>query len=403
MRFSTAALLTAAGAATCLALTAATLASDCSVITVNRVPLNDLGAGLYLGQFQGGLYPKGLNSAPAAHAGVGIQRANAVVGLNAAGAPDSSGKYVLLSIGMSNTTQEFCNANGVTQPCQAHTFVGQALVHPAVNHSQLVFVNGAMGGQTASTWDSPSDNNYNVVRDQRLAPQGLSEAQVQAVWVKVANAQPQVSLPAANADAYTLVVQMGNIARALKVRYPNVKVVFFSSRIYAGYASGVSTLNPEPYAYESAFAVKWVVQAQINQMAGGGIDPRAGDLNYNSVAPWIAWGPYLWADGLTPRSDGLTWQCANLNSDGTHPSQSGQEKVGSLLLNFFLTSPFTRPWFRYDPADINGDGFVDVADLLVLIGQWGPCVDCAADISPPGTGNDEVNVSDLLFLLSHWG
>ena len=32
-------------------------ASDCSVTSVGFVPMNDLGAGLYLGQFQGGLYP----------------------------------------------------------------------------------------------------------------------------------------------------------------------------------------------------------------------------------------------------------------------------------------------------------------------------------------------------------
>ncbi|PYQ52210.1 MAG: hypothetical protein DMF59_05435 [Acidobacteria bacterium] len=141
-----------------------------------------------------------------------------------------------------------------------------------------------------------------------------------------------------------MVTQLGNILRAMKVRYPNLRIVYISSRIYAGYAT--SALNPEPYAYETAFAVKWTVQAQIDQMRSGKIDPRAGDLNSNGVAPWIAWGPYLWADGMNPRSDGLTWSRGDVEaSDGTHPSQSGEQKVGALLLAFLKQEPTAKPWF----------------------------------------------------------
>jgi hypothetical protein len=143
-----------------------------------------------------------------------------------------------------------------------------------------------------------------------------------------------------------LETELGDILRALRVRYPHLQEVFLSSRIYGGYA--ISPLNPEPYAYESGFSVKWVIQAQIQQMRNGGavVDARAGDLNDNTVAPWVAWGPYLWADGSRPRSDGLIWQRSDFRADGTHPSPAGIAKVGSALLRFFLDSPFTRCWFR---------------------------------------------------------
>ncbi len=304
---------------------------------VGRVALTDMGGGRYLGQFPGGLYP-GSNTLPAVHGSTGAARANAVQPVDTNGTPSPSGRYVLVSIGMSNTSAEFC--------CTASTFVGQAAADPSVNHTRLVIINGAIDGAGAGAWDSPTDPDYDRIRDTLLTPQGLGERQVQVAWVKVAHTSPTVSLPSTSADAYFLETDLGEIIRALRVRYPNLRQVFISSRIYAGYAA--TTLNPEPYAFESGFSVKWVVQAQIDQMNSGGtiVDPRAGNLNYNTaVAPWIGWGPYLWADGTNPRSDGLTWVRADFASDGTHPSSSGVAKVAGLLMTFFKTSSVARCWF----------------------------------------------------------
>jgi hypothetical protein len=394
----------AAAAGAILPAGAAALAADCENTSTGLVPLSDLGAGLYLGQYPGGLYPAGLNGPPPAHAAEGLARAGAIQPLDGAGNPDPGGRYVMLSIGMSNTTQEFCSQPG-SEPCSPWTFMGQAAADPEVNGSTLRLVNGALGGQSASTWDSPLDQNYNRVRDTVLAPLGLTEAQVAIAWVKVANPGPTHSLPSPQADAVVLLSQMGNIARALRVRYPNIRLAFFSSRIYAGYAS--TPLNPEPYAYESAFAVKWLVQAQIQQMSGGAPDPVAGNLNLNTVVPWIGWGPYLWADGLTPRSDGLTWACADLDNDGTHPSVPGEEKVGTMLLDFFKGSPYTRPWFLSDPpppGDLDGDGVVGIVDFLELLSAWGPCpAPCPPQCPGDLDGTCSVGVVDLLLLLSGWG
>ncbi len=279
-----------------------------------------------------GLYENGSNTPPADHLNAGLAHAAVIAPLDREGRTSPSGKIVLISIGMSNTTQEFCSANGAR--CETWSFVGQAAADPAVNHTTLVFANGARGGQTADTWDSPTDTNYLRIRDQVLTPAGLTEEQVQVAWVKVANAQPRSSLPVADADAYRLVTQMGNIARALKTRYRNLRIAYFSSRTYGGYAT--TTLNPEPYAYESGLAVKWLVQAQIDQMRTGRIDTRAGNLDANSIAPWIAWGPYLWDD---------TWVRDDFDTDGTHPSASGERKAGALLLAFLKTEPTARGWF----------------------------------------------------------
>src|SRR5947209_13371659 len=170
---------------------------------------------------------------PAQHHTAGLAQATAIHPVDTNGNARPNGKYILLSIGMSNTTQEFCSVPA-TPPCNSWTFMGKAATDGTVNHTSLVLVNGAQGGKSASFWTSSTLADYDRIRDTVLTPQGLSELQVQIVWLKVANPGPTVALPAAHADAYTLLGQEGSILRALKTRYPNLQQVFVSSRIYAG-------------------------------------------------------------------------------------------------------------------------------------------------------------------------
>jgi len=128
------------------------------------------------------------------------------------------------------------------------------------------------------------------------------------------------------------------VVKNIKQKYPNCKIVYCSSRTYGGYET--TSLNPEPYAYESGFSVKWLIEKQI---VG---DTSLVCIGTNPKAPWLSWGPYLWANGINPRSDGLIWLIDDfVTSDRTHPSASGQKKVADLLLNFLKTDLTARNWF----------------------------------------------------------
>ena len=51
-------------------------------------------------------------------------------------------------------------------------------------------------------------------------------------------------------------------------------------------------------------------------------------------------------------------------------------------------------------ADINGDGLVNVDDLIAVINGWGACQTpaCPADLN----GNGAVDIDDLLTVINNW-
>ena len=293
------------------------------------IPLGELGKKEYQG-FKGGFYPDGENQRPKAHEAAGLKFAKEVQPRNAEGKIDPQGKIVLLSIGMSNTSQ----ASGRFQKALAAGGSGK--------NPQLVFINGAVGGQTAERIQNPDDNadgtKYWAIVDQRLKEAKLTRAQVQIIWVKQADGGPTEGFPK---YAKKLEDELARIVQIFPKRFPNAKLVYLSGRTFGGYAK--TMLNPEPYAYESGFSVKWLIERQIKGESALNFDPAKGAVK----APWLSWGPDLWANGSTKRmSDGFSYDASDFEpKDGTHHSPAGSEKIGRLMLQFFKTDTTTKTWF----------------------------------------------------------
>src|SRR5688572_33174021 len=104
--------------------------------TTGLIPLTELGMREYKGH-PGGLYPGGKNTRPEAHERHGVLLATQIKPLDQQGQPTNDGRIVLLSVGMSNATQEFS------------VFVRMAGAEKQRN-PQLVIVDGAQGGMTAA-------------------------------------------------------------------------------------------------------------------------------------------------------------------------------------------------------------------------------------------------------------
>jgi hypothetical protein len=290
-------------------------------------PLSDMTAeDRYKGE-DGGLYGGGRNTPPESHLKAAMELAAGILPLDASGKPAPDGKIVLLTHGMSNTTMESAR------------FIELANADPRKNPNVLL-IDGAQGGIDSRKWVADTHTRRDTspwdTLDKRIKSAGASPQQVQVVWMKHAVARP-AQVGEFPKHAMQLKDDTIQILHMLKERFPNLKIAYLSSRSYGGYAN--SDLNPEPFAYESAFSVRWLIQDQIKGEAR--LDYRAGQ------APLVLWGPYLWADGEKGRKAGdLIYKREDFrDADGTHPTDSGRQKVAEQLVKFFTSDPTTSGWF----------------------------------------------------------
>lgn len=183
---------------------------------------------------------------------------------------------------------------------------------------------------------------------------------------------------------------------------------------------GSSNATVGPFTHYEAF--RWTAaggMVGLGDLPGGSNHSGAYATNHDgSVVVGVSEGlsgddeAFVWtaADGMRPLWDVLVAAGANPAATGWSAltramdvSSNGTVIVGWGMRNneiegFRAVIPQSAV-----PGDVNGDGQVNVTDLLAVISAWGPCpappTACAADVTHDG----QVNVTDLLLVISNWG
>ena len=104
--------------------------------------------------------------------------------------------------------------------------------------------------------------------------------------------------------------------------YPNLRIAYLTSdgfRHYTGF---------EPHVWLEAFALKWLIESQINGEEGTEFEGGKRQI------PWLQWGSYVWDN---------TWDKSYF-TDGVHPSEKAQAVFVEKYWRFLTEDPITKRW-----------------------------------------------------------
>lgn len=389
---------------------------QCDNDTTGLKSLIDLQFGTYLG-FQGGLYPDGYNTMPYPHFAAGMNISRQVLPLDSLGNLDlMDGKAGFVCLGASTAGNSFNHFKSVAE--------ADASVNPC-----LRFVNAALGAKGLEIMIDTVVNSWywddNVMVD--IEDANISRYQVQVIWIMVTSRIDTIMYwpfqPRTVTDKYEALMPI------LLAKFPNLKQIYASGFGYGGYADPTKEFYDmivEPASYWNNWSIKFLVERQIDGDA---------DLKYtlpDRKSPWITWGPHIWADGLRKNyMDGLYWNCMvdfKPDGGGYHLSNTGKDKAGELIYDFFKSSAVASDWFNYTPRWIscdpdfravqtpgnndigirifpnpnNGTGFVEIKDIeqgaleLEIINATGQQVFSANYLVPGDYLLEELNLKGQL-------
>lgn len=294
------------------------------------IPLNEMGTHRYYG-FIGGFYPLGSN-VPTGQYAKDLDSINrTVTGLDTAGIQrPRGGQIVIAAVGA-------CLSGAPVMGMRYRE--GDSNTVTNTN-----YVNFEFGGTSYDQISNPNSGFWQHVVT-KIVEQNTTYKQVQMAWIVSEDSTTVTDFPD---RALIAKENLKSAIRMLKVKFPNLKILYFLGRPYTwdstyihtggeGKIKNLRSRNPAPY--HQGWAEKWVLEDQINGDPG---------LNYkgpNAVAPILTWGFYEWTNKTRPNLDGFQWK-PNDTSDGLHPNNQGKEKMAKYLWNFFYHDPYTAVWFR---------------------------------------------------------
>lgn len=312
---------------------------QCENDSTGLIPLTDLGTGFYEG-IQGGLYPGGLNIVTGKHRNNGIKLAKSLKPLDSLGNINyTDGEILFLGFGASLASNVF---NAYIDSIKTTEYVGM---------NNCLTVKGlCFGGKDLTLMADSTSNYWEAVRS-KMESRGDAYEQVQVAWIM----QHSETDTTDDFDLYfdSMMDKWQTLVTTMKDTFPNLKMLYISGLHYCGYMDPMHENFEgfeEPHTYWGNLVIKELIKRQMLN------DPALRYAGPGAQAPWLAWAPYYWTDGINPRTyDGLSWSCDQFRDD---PTGGGYHLVdtstalgveANMLWNFLKTDPVASVWYNEGP------------------------------------------------------
>ncbi|MBG9376801.1 hypothetical protein I5907_11170 [Panacibacter sp. DH6] len=289
-----------------------------------KIPINDLGAGTFMGKV-GGLYPGGVNAPFGTYAADLMTFSKDIKPLNADGEPASNGVVGFIAIG------------GSTCGKMMSALTDKTTGNPLTN-GKLKMVNCTNGEGSASlnSLMNASDTIWPIIMN-KLGRRKLTVSQVQVIYLETDDSIQLSGFPDRPLRAKQEYVQT---LKMFKTKFPNVKLVYVLGRTTTFLTKKKKLIhNVEPNPYYNGWACKWLIEDQMNGVPGTRYKGASAEV------PMVTWGWYQWAYGTSqPRKDGFTWEASD-TEDGLHATPAGSDTLSGYFQNFLLTDIYAKNWY----------------------------------------------------------